>query len=133
MKIVVKRTNYLSDCTIGEMYVDGKYECFTLEDVVRDNGVKVSGATAIPTGSYSLTVTFSNRFQKELPLLLNVPNFEGVRIHTGNTSLQTEGCILIGRQVESHSILESRLAFEHLFPKIKAALAKGDKITLTIS
>lgn len=132
MKITVKRIDFNSDCTIGEMSIDGKFECYTLEDKVRDNGVKVPGQTAIPSGTYNVSITFSQRFQKPLPLLADVPNFVGVRIHTGNTSQQTEGCILIGAEKADNSILRSREAFNNLFPKLQAALAKGDKITLTI-
>lgn len=129
MKLELKRTDKQKDCTIGELYVDGKFECYTLEDVVRDNGQKVNGATAIPPGKYDLVINFSNRFQKLLPLLLNVPNFEGVRIHTGNTSQDTEGCVLVGRVKSGNTISESKLAFAHLFPQLQAAKS----ITITIS
>jgi hypothetical protein len=134
MKLELKRKDKRKDCTIGELYVDGKFECYTLEDVVRDNGVKVDGATAIPTGTYGLSITFSNRFQKPLPLLANVPNFVGVRIHSGNSSLDTEGCILVGRtKASQNSIGESKLAFAHLFPQLEAALARKESVTITIS
>lgn len=134
MKITVKRVDYYEDCTIGKMYVDGVYECYTLEDKVRDNGVKVAGDTAIPIGTYNVIVTFSNRFQRLLPLLENVPNFVGVRIHTGNTSLQTEGCLLVGRtRASTNSIGESKLAFASLFPKLQAAKARGESISITVS
>ena len=133
MKLELKRIDKQKDCTIGELYVDGKFECYTLEDVVRDNGVKVDGKTAIPTGTYAVSITFSNRFQKPLPLLANVPNFVGVRIHTGNTSLDTEGCVLVGRTKASpNSIGESKLAFAHLFPQLQTAINNGEKVTITI-
>lgn len=79
---------------IGELTIDGVHQCFTLEDKVREK--KIFGKTAIPPGRYEVTVSFSNHFQKKLPLLMNVPNFEGVRIHSGNTAKDTEGCILVG-------------------------------------
>ena len=129
LKLELKRIDKRSDCTIGELYVDGKYECFTLEDTCRDNGVKVAGQTAIPAGTYRVQISFSNRFQKLLPLLIDVPNFEGVRIHTGNTSQDTEGCVLVGRQRLVNSIGESKLAFAHLFPQLQSA----KDITITIS
>ena len=128
MKLTLERISKTSECTIGELYVDGKFECYTLEDVVRDNGVKIDGQTAIPAGTYRVQITFSNRFQKLLPELLNVPNYTGVRIHTGNTSKDTEGCILVGKARLTNSIVESRLAFDHLFPQLKAA----KDITITI-
>ena len=134
MKLELERTKKTKDCTIGELCVDGRWECYTIEDVVRDNGVKVYGQTAIPAGTYDVDITFSNRFQKPLPLLLNVPGFEGVRIHTGNTALDTEGCIIVGRTVSSlTSVGESKLAFEHLFPQLQAAKLRGEKITIVVS
>lgn len=83
MKIEVIRHTFTGRSTIGSLYIDKKFECYTLEDVVR-TGPKVHGQTAIPEGTYEVQITFSPRFKRDLPLLLNVPNFEGVRIHTGN-------------------------------------------------
>jgi len=83
MKIEVIRHTFTERSTIGSLYLNGKFECYTLEDVVRV-GEKVPGATAIPEGIYPVQITFSNRFKRDLPLLLNVPNFDGIRIHTGN-------------------------------------------------
>lgn len=134
MKIELKRTNKQATYTQGELYVDGKFECYTMEDVIRDNGVKVDGLTAIPTGTYELDITFSNRFQKLLPLLKNVPNFVGVRIHSGNTSKDTEGCILVGRTKSSTDYIgESKLALAHLQPLIQAALDRKESVSITIS
>jgi hypothetical protein len=121
MKMILQRKWTTEVSTIGELYVDGKWECFTLEDVVRSNGAKVYGATAIPSGTYRVSTTFSNRFQKRLPLLENVPGFEGVRIHSGNSSQDTEGCILVGRTREVNRIGESKLAFQHLFSQLETA------------
>lgn len=134
MKLELKRTNKQPTFTQGELYIDGKFECYTLEDTVRDNGVKVDGATAIPAGLYQLVLTFSNRFQKILPLLLKVPNFEGVRMHSGNTDKDTEGCILVGRTKSSEDYIgESKLALAHLLPQIQAALNAGEKVTIEVS
>lgn len=119
-------------CTIGLLTVDGTNECFTLEDAVR-TGEKVYGATAIPAGAYNVVITPSNRFKRDLPLLENVPNFEGVRIHAGNTAADTEGCILVGSSKGPDAVYESRKAFESLFNKIKAALDAGEKVTLEIA
>jgi dynactin complex subunit len=95
MLIEVKRFEFKDTHTIGKMYVDGVYECYTLEDVVR-NGTKVLGKTAIPIGEYKLIVDASVRFKQDMPHILNVPDFTGVRIHSGNTSADTDGCILLG-------------------------------------
>lgn len=127
MDIKIKRLYKSDNSTIGEMTVDGKWECYTLEDKERD--VKIKSETAIPKGTYKVIINQSNRFKKLLPLVLNVPNFEGIRIHPGNTNHDTEGCILVGRTRSKDFIGQSRKAFESLFAKMK--LAK--EITLTIS
>jgi len=127
MIVSIKRIYKSENSTIGEMTIDGKWECYTLEDKERD--VKIKSETAIPKGTYKVIINQSNRFKKLLPLLLNVPNFEGVRIHPGNTNHDTEGCILVGRTKSKDFIGQSRKAFESLFAKMK--LAK--EITLTIS
>ena len=95
MDLKVLRKELTARSTIGELHVDGKFECFTLEDAVRP--VKIKGVTAIPSGVYEVVVNFSQRFRRPLPLLLNVPNFDGVRIHAGNTDADTEGCLLVGK------------------------------------
>jgi hypothetical protein len=95
LELKLIRKNFTEQSTIGELSVDGAFECFTLEDKVRP--VKIKGETAIPAGTYEVAVTFSNKFQKFLPLLLDVPNFDGIRIHTGNTPKDTPDCILVGQ------------------------------------
>lgn len=127
MIIKIKRIYRSENSTIGEMTVDGKWECYTLEDKERE--IKIKSETAIPKGTYKVIINQSNRFKKLLPLLLNVPNFEGVRIHPGNSNHDTEGCILVGRTRSKDFIGQSRKAFESLFAKMK--LAK--EITLIIS
>lgn len=129
MEIVVTRQPSANGCTIGTMTIDGVFECYTLEDVVRPNGEKVYGQTAIPAGRYQVKLTMSNRFKIVLPLLENVPNFEGVRIHPGNTAADTDGCILVGQTKTSNSIGSSRVAFDKLFAQLQAH--KGE-IWLTV-
>jgi hypothetical protein len=126
MKLLLKRLHKTENSTIGELYVDGKFECYTLEDVERE--VKIKSETAIPKGTYIVGITLSNRFKKLLPILINVPNFEGVRIHSGNTNHDTEGCILVGTTRSDDFIGNSRVAFSKLFKKMQ--LEKD--ITLTI-
>lgn len=128
MLIEVKRFEFGTKYTIGRMYVDNVYECFTLEDAVR-TGAKVDGKTAIPLGTYNVIITHSNRFKKELPLLENVPNFTGIRIHTGNTSENTEGCILVGKSwLGTDFIGESKIAFNKFFEQLKKAKTATIKI-----
>lgn len=116
--------------TPGELSVGGLFQCYTCEDVERE--VKVMGVTAIPAGRYQVVVTHSPRFQRRLPLLLSVPGFSGVRIHTGNTAGDTEGCILVGQRETFSGVGQSRPAFDRLFPQLEAALAAGDDIWLEI-
>ncbi|HSD07900.1 DUF5675 family protein [Flavobacterium sp.] len=126
MNLHLKRIQKTNKSTIGELSIDGKFECYTLEDVERQ--VKIKGITAIPKGTYKVGISMSNRFKKDLPILFNVPNFEGVRIHSGNVAENTEGCILVGETKALDFIGNSRKAFDKLFAKMK--LAK--EITLTI-
>lgn len=138
MKLVVKRSWCGPVCTIGTLSVNGMTECFTLEDVVREDGRpvnawKIPGKTAIPTGIYPVTITYSGRFKHDLPLIENVPGFAGIRIHPGNTAGDTEGCILVGKTKGPDFVGESRAAFSELFPKLEEALARGEKITLEVS
>ncbi len=131
MELRLKRTTFTSESTIGELYIDGEFECNTLEDVVRD-GPKVFGKTAIPYGKYKVVITMSNRFKRLLPLLLNVDNFEGVRIHPGNYAKDTEGCILVGINPRTDYIGKSQDTFGYLFPKLQEAIKNGESINLTI-
>ena len=95
-------------------------------------GEKVYGETAIPAGTYDVTVTWSPRFKTRLPILGDVPNFSGVRIHPGNKADDTEGCILVGRAVYPDRLGQSRLAFDVLMAKIDAATQSGDPVTIEI-
>lgn len=112
---------------MGVLFVDGAFECFVLEDVIREvanqpvSAWKVKGDTAIPAGRYRIVRTRSPRFGKVLPLLENVPGFEGIRIHAGNRSSDTEGCLLPGRARGTGMVMESRMAFEALDQKIRHA------------
>lgn len=130
MQLTLKRKIYTTNSTIGELSVDGKFECFVLEDPVRPE--KIKGETAIPAGTYGIIVTQSPRFKRLLPLLEDVPNYEGVRIHTGNTAANTEGCLLPGKTKSTDFVGRSRDAFNSLFPKINSAAKKGEKVSIEI-
>jgi len=121
MRLEIKRHFKGPQYTIGRLFVDGVYECDTLEDTVRADGVKIAGQTAIPAGKYPVRITYSPRFKKMLPMLDNVPNFTGVRIHTGNTAADTEGCILVGYNRVKGRVCDSRAAFRRLFAKLETA------------
>lgn len=139
MNIVVERLQRDADVTIGSMTVDGDWQCWTLEDPVREvpgqpvAQWKVPGNTAIPAGRYRVDITMSARFKRLLPLLAAVPGYEGVRIHAGNTSADTEGCILVGNDRLAKSIARSQLALASLMTKMSEAVRKGEPIWLEIN
>jgi hypothetical protein len=108
MQITVKRTFKGPEYTIGKLYIDGAYFCDTLEDTVRAE--KIAGKTAIPAGKYKVKKTMSPRFKTVLPEILNVPNFTGVRIHSGNTAKDTDGCLLLGLNKAKGAVLCSKNA-----------------------
>ena len=124
MNIQVIRETFTSKSTIGKMYIGGRFFCYTLEDVDRDKNKdgdlndpgeqKVYGETAIPRGTYKVTLTMSNRFKVVMPLLNNVVGFEGIRIHNGNTSEHTHGCLLVGESKGKDFIGGSKMAFAKL-------------------
>lgn len=140
MKLTLNRIALRQTYTIGKLYIDGKYFCDTLEDTVRDtnksgkfdNGEKkVKGKTAIPYGTYEIKWTYSPRFKKYTPQLMNVPSFEGIRIHSGNSSNHTEGCLLLGENKKVGMVLNSRATIAKFYPIIKDACAKGE-VTIEI-
>lgn len=134
MQLRLERVQIDHDVTIGSLSADGVWQCWTLEDVVRPKHIKVPGQTAIPAGRYRVLITPSPRFKRDLPLLVDVPNFSGVRIHPGNTAADTEGCILVGaeRGADGKSIGRSRVAFDNLFIKLSDVLAGREQIWLEI-
>lgn len=117
-------------CTHGDLYMDDQWFCHSLEDVVRET--KVPGRTAIPAGRYQVIVTHSPRFRRQLPLLMRVPNFTGIRIHAGNSADESEGCILVGRNRTEDKVTESRLALEDLMTEIEGALQGGEEVWIEI-
>ena len=133
MKLELKRFEYGNNYTIGRLYVDGVYQCFVLEDVVRPVGVKVKEETAIPKGTYKVIIDFSNHFQKNMPHILDVPMFAGIRIHSGNTDKDTEGCLLVGETwVSGDNISGSKIAFGKLYHKMLDSIVSCEDISITI-
>lgn len=134
MELTLKRKYSKPSYTIGHLYIDGKYFCDTLEDVVRDlvTDKKVKGRTAIPAGRYRVILNWSPRFGKPLPLLLDVPHFEGIRIHSGNTAADTEGCILVGENRERGKVLNSRATMDRLMQVLISANNRQEEIWITV-
>mgnify|MGYP001777784422 CR=1 FL=1 len=129
---IAKRETY----TIGRLAINGTYFCDTLEPTWRDIGVgrpgrKVMGRTAIPEGRYPLVVTFSPRFKRWLPLLLNVPQFSGIRIHSGNTADDTEGCILPGLNTSRGRVTDSYLWERRLVAEL-GRRPEGEPVWITV-
>jgi|GEM_PF-469665 len=122
LELKVIRKIFSKNSTIGEFYINDNFHCYTLEDVVRKDGIKIPGETAIPEGRYEVLINFSNRFNKEMPLLLQVPGFEGIRIHSGNTAANTEGCILVGKFKAEDKIWECKNVYDIIFDSIKSAM-----------
>lgn len=128
MRLTLMRIANRPTYCIGKLYVDGVYVCDTLEDTDRGlsdimdveeiKKLKVYGKTAIPVGIYPVTITYSPRFKKNLPLLLNVKGYEGIRIHSGNTDKDTLGCILVGQNKQVGKVLNSRKMFDILYREL---------------
>ena len=140
MKLTLKRIALRPTYTIGKLYIDDVYFCDTIEDTVRDlnkNGKfdnfekKIHSKTAIPYGTYEIKWTYSPRFKKYTPQLMNVPSFDGIRIHAGNTSADTEGCLILGENKQVGKVLNSRATINKFYPIIKEACSNG-KVTIEI-
>lgn len=133
MELKLIRKRFHKDSTIGELLIDGYFECYTLEDEVRPLGEKVPSETAIPAGTYKVVIDQSDRFKRLMPHLLDVPQFTGVRIHFGNTDDDTDGCILVGTTIVNENFVgNSRIAFDQLFTKLKSTFDLGEEIQITI-
>lgn len=134
MQLKLNRIFKTNTFTIGELYINEKYVTDTLEDRVRPEGEKVYGKTAIPEGTYEVKLTHSPRFKKILPEILNVPNFSGIRIHTGNSSKDTEGCILVGTWdgEKEDWVGSSKIAFDKLMSLLEEATNNKEKVTITV-
>ena len=142
MKILVKRIAKRPTYTIGKMYLDGKYFCDTLEDTDRNisqstpldtiKKVKLPNNTAIPTGTYKVIVNVSPKFKRLLPRLLNVPGFDGILIHRGNTDKDTSGCILIGENKVVGKVINSTGYETKLVSILNKAQDNKENITIEI-
>jgi hypothetical protein len=142
MELQLKRETFTEQSTIGTLSIEGKFECFILED--KDRGlndnltleqilkVKVYGKTAIPYGRYEVDWTMSARFKVMMPILLNVKGYSGIRIHKGNTEIDSLGCLLCGTRKKNNMVTESTLATKNLYTKIENAKKQGQRIFITI-
>lgn len=135
MKITVVREPQPT-CTFGKVYVDNVYVCESLEDVDRKletegKAAKIDGDTAIPRGEYKVIIDYSNRFKQEMMHVLDVPFFDGIRIHAGNTTEDTHGCLLVGSgRANGGFLLNSRATVKRLFDLVDSALSLGEEVTI---
>lgn len=140
MELLLKR-NPNPQATPGQLSLNGVFFCYTLEDLDRGlsqamplsqiQQTKIKGVTAIPRGRYEVVINYSNRFQQYMPQLLNVPGFEGIRIHSGNTTADSSGCILVGLSASGNTIGGSKVAYAGLLKQLKA-VEKKEKIFIRV-
>lgn len=136
MELILNRTTFSTESTIGTLSRDGIDICKILEDTDRhlesNPSAKIYGKTAIPRGRYRIVATMSQRFARVLPLLLNVPGYEGVRIHPGNTPADTDGCLLPGLSSSVDFVASSRAAWLQVNELITSALDRHEEVWITI-
>ena len=143
MELRLERKYRNNNYCIDKLYINGKYFSDALEDPERGltdtmsreeiKKIKIKGNTCIPYGTYNITITYSPRFKKNLPLLNNVKGFDGIRIHSGNKPQDTEGCLLPGFNKVKGQVIDSRVTTDKLIAQIQQALNKGEKVTITIT
>lgn len=140
MDLTLRRGPSDSVATIGELFVDGSAAraCWTLEDPVREvpgqpvETWKIQDKTAIPVGRYRIAITDSPKFGRRMPILLNVPGFSGIRVHSGNTAEDTDGCILVGATRQGDGVYQSRAAFMTLYEQLEVALLAAEEVWLIV-
>ena len=147
MELILERIAKRRTYTIGRLYIQRRvndeylagtaddYFCDTLEPTWRDyehGAYKVKGRSAIPKGRYAVVISFSPKFKQWLPILLGVPKFDGIRIHAGNTSEDTEGCILVGKNKLVGQVVDSRIWLHRLKQKIVEAKSRGEPVWITV-
>lgn len=141
MKLTLNRKPSLGNATMGTLYINGGFACHTLEDEVREvpgqpvSEWKVKGATAIPTGEYLVSLQYSPRFGPDTLTLHDVPGFAYIRMHAGNSSTDTEGCVLLGMRATDSSLIggTSRPAVQLVKSEVRAAIDRGEVVHITIS
>lgn len=141
MELTLRRIYLGPEYTIGKLYIDGVYYCDTLEDKNRDlnkngkfdNGEKkVKDETCIPFGIYEVQITWSPKFKRWMPQIMNVPEFEGIRIHSGSNKNHTSGCILLGKNTVKGGLTDSKITCEDFYIRLNIAINNKERIMITI-
>ena len=142
MKIQLIRKHRKTNYTIGQLFINNQYFSDTLEDTDRGlkdsmsleeiRRIKVFGSTCIPYGTYKVTITYSPKFKKNLPLINNVKGFEGIRIHSGNTNYDTQGCVLLGFNKVKGKVINSKDTVDKFINLVQKAIDTGEQVTIHI-
>lgn len=130
MELLLIREKFTPNTTLGSLSINGTPQCKTLEDTVRE--VKIKNETAIPEGKYKIILDVSKKFGKLMPLLIDVPQFDGIRIHSGYDKEDTRGCIIVGYVWGDDCIYRSRVAFNDLMEKLMQASKAKEEIWISI-
>ena len=136
MNLSLIRDTFTETSTTGKLFIENEFECYVLEDQDRKleaGGKKIYGRTAIPRGRYKIELDWSPKYGRDMPHVLDVPHFDGIRIHTGNRSEDTEGCLIVGQERIENYVRNSKLAFDVLLEKMKMAWASNEEIWITIT
>lgn len=143
MELLLPRDTFTPQSCIGDLSIDGIFECHVLEPTARGlnsempldkiQAVKITGRTAIPTGRYKINLYFSPEHNRKVPILLNVPGFEYVEIHVGNWAKDSRTCLLVGTTKATDFVGNSVIAFNKLYPKIETAINNGDEVWITVT
>lgn len=122
MKLTLQRYLFNENYTMGLLFIDGLYFCDTIEDRYRGQELsktKVKDETCIPYGVYTVKITYSPKYKKNMPQILDVPYFTGVRIHSGNSAKDSSGCVIVGIKSENGKVLQSRKTYNELYKRLE--------------
>ena len=143
MELRLERKYRNNNYCIDKLYINGKYFSDALEDPDRGltnnmsleeiKKIKIKDNTCIPYGTYNVTITYSPRFKRNLPLINNVKGFEGIRVHNGNTPQDSSGCVLLGFNKIKGQVIDSKVTVNKFIDIVQKALNKGEKVTITIT